>query len=138
MLFLRRFFTHGVFAPRVARLPPGWLVRVVPQAPLRLGGAAATSAAHAGTRSSLCGVKFSFKLSPAPPCGPAVTIPRPTTTNTTPAKLSYSCVPAPSLRLCCWPGSPTWMSSWLPWAAGLPWTSSLSPNRTTLLPTRIR
>ena len=88
----------GVAAADPVRLPPGWLVRGVPQAPLRLGGAAATSAvgAHAGTRSGLCGVKISFKLSPAPPCWPAVTIPRLTTTNTTPAMLSCSCVPRPS------------------------------------------
>ena len=41
-------------------------------------------------------------------------------------------------RLCCLLGSPTWTSSRLPWAAGSSWTSSPSPNRTTLLPTETR
>ena len=53
------------------------------------------------------------------------------TTNTTPATLSCSCAPTPTSRLCCWLGSPTWISSWLPWCAGSPWTSSPSPNRIT-------
>ena len=116
------------FCPRLVprlltlvRLPPSWLVRGVPQAPLRVGSAAATSAvgAHAGTRSGLCGEKFGVKLSSASPCGPAVTTPRPMTTNTTPATFSCSCAPTPSSRLCCWPGSPTWTSSRLPWGFAL-------------------
>ena len=35
----------------------------------------------------------------------------------------------------CAAGPPTWMSSWLPWGAWSPWTSSPSPNWITLLPT---
>ena len=85
-------------APRAAAADPSasaaqlaLLVRGVPQAPLRLGGATAVSAV--GTGSGLRGAKFSVKLSLASPCGPAATTPRLMTTNTTPATLSCFCVP---------------------------------------------
>ena len=84
-------------APRVAAADPsasaaGWPVKGNPQALLRLGGAAATSAvgAHAGTRSGRCGLKFGVKLSSSLPCGAAAATPRPMTTSTTPATLSRS------------------------------------------------
>ena len=95
------------------RLLPGWHVRGVPQEPLRLGGAAATTAAgaHTGTRSRRCGEIQRQALA----CLAMCAAPRQMTTNTTPATLSCSCAPTPLSRLCCWPGSPTWMSSWLPW-----------------------
>ena len=55
---------------------------------------------------------------------PAAMIPFLTTT-TTPAMFSCSCARTSS-RLCCLLGSLTWTSSWPPWAAGLPWTSSVA------------
>ena len=77
------------------RLPPGWQVRGVPQAPLRLGGAAATSVAgaRAGIPSGRRGAKFSVMSSFALPCGSAATTPRPTSTSTTTATPSCSCAP---------------------------------------------
>ena len=96
---------------RPARPALPFCPRLVPRllTPMRAVGA------HAGIRSGQCGAKFSVKLSPASPCGPAATTPRPTTAYTTPATLSCSCAPTPSSRLCCWPGSPTSITSRLPW-----------------------
>ena len=77
------------------RLPPGWQVRGVPLAPLRPGGAAATSVAgaRAGIPSGRRGAKFSVMSSFALPCGSAATTPRPTSTSTTTATPSCSCAP---------------------------------------------
>ena len=82
-------------APRLsthARLPPVWLVGDL-LAPLRLGGAAATSdgGAHAGTRNRLCGARFGLKIAAASPCGRVARTPRPTMTTTTPATPFCSC-----------------------------------------------
>ena len=59
-------------------------MRGLPQAPPRLGDANGTSTAgeRAATPSGRCGVRFSVKLPPASPCGPAAMISCLTTTST--------------------------------------------------------
>ena len=52
-----------------------------------------------------------------------------------PTGLSVKSCPAAPLLLAL--SSPTWTSSWLPWVAGLPWTSSPSLNKTALSPNLI-